>query len=97
MAPKHIVFSDNSASLGDGDTDFDRAAGRLVISTRKGKIVVTSELRENTDIRIVYVSGQTVDAYTIRPGQTVETNVAASGVYIVRDTYGSHLRKLLVK
>ena len=38
-----------------------------------------------------------VDAYTIQPGQTVETPIAASGVYIVRDTYGRHLRKLLVK
>ena len=94
---RSIVFSDNISSLG-GDDDADgNVAENLIIESRQGKIIVTSALRRSTDIRIVNVGGQTVDAYTIQPGQTVETPVAASGVYIVRDTYGRHLRKLLVK
>ena len=94
---RSIVFSDNISSLG-GDDDADgNVAENLIIESRQGKIIVTSALRRSTDIRIVNVGGQTVDAYTIQPGQTVETPIAASGVYIVRDTYGRHLRKLIVK
>ena len=98
MAPKRIMFNDNTASLGgDEDEEFGNVAEDLFISTRPGKIVVTSALRGNTDIRIVNVGGQTVDTYTIQPGQTVESPINVSGVYIVRDTHGRHQRKLLVK
>ena len=92
------MFNDNTASLGgDEDEEFGNVAEDLFISTRPGKIVVTSALRGNTDIRIVNVGGQTVDTYTIQPGQTVESPINVSGVYIVRDTHGRHQRKLLVK
>ena len=60
-------------------------AENLIVKTRRGKIIVISQLRHERDIRIVNVSGVTVAAFTIQPGETVETRVNVAGVYIVNN------------
>jgi hypothetical protein len=90
-APKHaasrINISSNNSSFGiDDDTEQeDKVAENLIVKTRRGKIIVISQLRHERDIRIVNVSGVTVAAFTIQPGETVETRVNVAGVYIVNN------------
>jgi hypothetical protein len=97
---RSIIFSDETSSLRgqEGEPSIgDELAGTLDITTRRKMIVVTSQLRHDTDIRIFGVNGQTIDAYSIQPGQTVETPVGSSGIYIVRDTTGRYIKKISVK
>jgi hypothetical protein len=68
-----------------------------MFSVGRRKIAVTSSLRDEADVRLVNVNGQTIDAYTIQPGETVETNVISSGVYIIRAAGGHYTKKVSVK
>ena len=82
---EQIVFGMADDSVG-GDEDRDPTTGetgRLDIRPGKGKIVVTSTLRYATDVHIVNVAGITLRTFTIKPGETIETPVNLSGVYIV--------------
>ena len=93
-----ILFSHNTGSLEgtldphDGDAD-----GTLIIKSQKHKVVVTSALAESADVTIVNAAGVTVTTFTIEPGQTIETRLPVSGVYIVRTTDGRHQKKLAIK
>lgn len=67
-------------------TDIEEAIeepGQLNISAEDRKIIVKSTLGETVPVRIVNVSGITVRTFNIAPGETVETHVNLSGVYIV--------------
>lgn len=83
-----IVFTDISDASSE---QLPSADGGLLISSERGKIVVTSAMRTDATVRIHTVSGISVAAFTIQPGQTVVTPVSATGVYIV------NRKKLLVK
>ena len=97
-AARRIVFGGSASSLGDGGRQMsDDLTENLIIDALHGKIVVTSALRQDTDIRIFNVSGQTVDAYTLQPEQVVTTPISVSGIYIVRTADGKYLKKLFVK
>ena len=99
-AAKYIVFDNNGSSFAIGDDDPSEGEvgqGSLLFGVGRRKIVVTSSLRDEADVRIVNVNGQTIDAYTIQPGETVETNVNSSGVYIIRAAGGHYTKKVSVK
>ena len=99
-AAKYIAFdsSDSSFAIGDDDPSKGEVGqGSLLFGVRRHTIVVTSSLRDEADVRIVNVNGQTIDAYTIQPGETVETNVNSSGVYIIRAAGGHYTKKVSVK
>ena len=96
---RRIIFNGKNSSLG-GDADPQTGKGlleNLIISDRRGKIVVTSALRSDTDVRIVNVAGLTVATFTIQPGQTIETPVYTTGVYVVRASDGRYQQKRFVK
>ena len=99
VTTRSIIFRQNESQLGGGDDpgQRDEEGASLSISSKRHKIIVTSALREATDIRIVSVSGITIAAYTIEPGETVETHVNNSGVYIVRTADSRYLKKLAVR
>ena len=69
----------------------------LDIASRRGKIVVTSSLRQEAEVRIFNTGGTLIDSYTIKPGETQETNIYTQGVYIVRAHHGRYIKKLVVK
>ena len=99
-AAKYIVFDNNGSSFAIGDDDPSEGEvgqGSLAFGVRRHTIVVTSSMRDEADVRIVNVNGQTIDAYTIQPGETVETNVNSSGVYIIRAAGGHYTKKVSVK
>ena len=100
-AAQYIIFDSSDSSLAYGD-DKDPSQGEvgqggLTFSVGRRKIVVTSSMRDEADVRIVNVNGQTIDAYTIQPGETIETNVITSGIYIIRAAGGHYTKKVSVK
>ena len=78
-----IVFSREFSQMGGQEEDDITATGQLIVTTKRGKIVVISSLQEAKDIRIVNAAGMTIDNYVIQPGETVETSIHTPGVYIV--------------
>ena len=56
--------------------------GGLLIYAKKGKIVVESQRKTEATVRILTTSGLTVNTFAIQPGETVETPIHATGIYI---------------
>ena len=99
-AYSYIVFSNDATSLQDKDIVPDPGedvSDHLFISTKRGKIVVTSALYNDAEVQIYSAGGSLVETYTIKPGETQETNIYSQGVYIVRAANGRFTKKLSVK
>ena len=79
---RSIVFTREPAQMYEEGDEIGEI-GELVIRAKQGKIVVTSTLKEPKNVSVVSVGGAVIDRYTIQPGETVETSVNASGIYIV--------------
>ena len=88
---RSILFSNVNAQMFGEQEDDITSTGQLFIRAAAGKVVVSSTLTEPKQVNIVTASGALVDRYTIQPGETRETPVTASGVYIVNQ------KKLSVK
>ena len=99
-AYSYIVFSNDATSLQDKDIVPDPGedvSDHLFISTKRGKIVVTSALYNDAEVQIYSAGGSLVETYTIKPDETIETNIYTQGVYIVRAHHGRYIKKLVVK
>lgn len=59
--------------------------GGLIIQAGRGSIIVKSNLNMTVPVRIVNISGITLRTFEIKPGETVETPVHLTGVYIVNN------------
>jgi hypothetical protein len=95
---RSIVFSNNPAEI-DMPHEEEKAnePGTLIIKAGKKKIVVESALRKETDVRILSTAGITLNTFTIQPGETIETRINISGVYIVQTADRQFTRKIEVK
>ena len=94
-----IVFSNETTQLQGNDKDMsadDKAYGLDIYAKRK-KIIVESNLRETTEVRIVNATGITVSTFTIEPGETIETDITIAGVYIVRADNGRYTKKIALR
>ena len=96
---RSIIFSDEQTQLESKDDHDLRGedAYSLSIYAKRKKIVVESNLREITEVRIVNTAGITINTFDIEPGETVTTRVNNSGVYIVQTTDGHYTKKLAVR
>ena len=98
---RSIVFSNDDSEMKGveekGDPRSDEATGSLMVYAKKHKIIVESALTYTTDVRIVNTAGITVNTFSIEPGETVETRINNSGVYIVQTTDGHYTKKLAVR
>lgn len=85
-AARAITFNRVNTNIGSEEESEpgpdERFNGRLIVTSGHGRILVKSELRAETTVRVVNTGGATVRVFTIQPGQTVETP-AAQGIYIV--------------
>ena len=98
-APRHIVFSNEQSVMG-GEHEEDEglgADGRLAIYTQGRNIVVESTLSQDTPVSITNSAGITFASFTIQPGETIETPVPMTGVYILRAAGGRYNKKVSVK
>ena len=93
---RSIVFSDESSKMG-GDDRGNKHGGILDIYAKRKKIVVASTLPHAVDVRIVTTGGITLSAFTVEPGETVETRVNSSGIYIVHTSDARYTTKLSVR
>ena len=64
---------------------------------KKHKIGVTSHMHNVADVGIYTTSGICVAKFDIKPEETIETPVNASGVYIIRAAGGHYTKKVTVK
>ncbi|MBR5929902.1 MAG: hypothetical protein IKZ93_07975, partial [Prevotella sp.] len=82
---RSIIFNrESSQMIGQEENEDDITnTGRLYISAKEGKIVVYSTLSAPEKVCIVNTAGALIDNYTIQPGETIETSINASGVYVV--------------
>ena len=95
---RSIVFAnETNESYMPHEAHNSNEPGTLDIRAGRRKIVVTSTLRTVVDVRIVAASGITYSMFTLKPGETVETRIDNSGVYIVQTTDGQFLKKVSVK
>ena len=95
---RSIIFSDEQTQLqGDKDRETIDEAYSLNIYAKRKKIVVESNLREVTEVRIVNTAGITINTFNIEPGETIETRINNSGVYIVQSADGRYNKKLVVR
>ena len=69
----------------------------LSVKTGRKKIVVESQLKKDADVRIVTPAGITLSAFSIEPGEIVETRIESGGVYIVYAANGKYVKKVIVK
>ena len=97
---KHIIFDGDDASFTISDEDPSKeeiGTETMIFTTSRHEIIVTSNLRVEADVRIYNISGITVANFTIQPGETVNTYIPVSGVYIVHAAGGRYQKKLAVK
>ena len=92
-----IVFDSSDSSFAIGDDPSDKLAGELVFSAKPRKLVTTSSLRQPADVRVYSTSGVAIASFTIQPGETIETDIAVPGVYIIRAANGRYMKKLALK
>ena len=95
---ERIIFdmSDGSSTF-DNDPRQDEAGGELIFYTKTHLVGVKSTLNKAIDVLIVNTSGQTIGSFTIHGGETVETPVPSTGVYIIRAAGGKYNRKVTIK
>ena len=98
---RSIIFGNEQSEIKGvverGDPTKEEAGGTLYIYAQKHKIIVESSLNYTTDVRIVNLAGITINSFTIEPGQTIETRVNSSGVYIVEPSVTRYIKKLSVR
>ena len=83
-APSHITFNSTRSSFeGEDEGSLDGVGGRLDISAQKGRIVVQSSLEYAADVRIFNAAGALIKVFTVNPGETVETRIRQTGIYVV--------------
>ncbi|MCK8623454.1 hypothetical protein [Prevotella sp. E13-27] len=87
--PERIVFSGDHHGLEEEPQS--TLDGSLSIYVKNHKIITTSHLKEPVTICIRNVSGIAIANYVLQPGETQETRVKYTGVYIVNK------KKIIVK
>ena len=81
MAPHSIIFGGDYNGL-EGELQSGLGGG-LEIYVKDHRIIATSHLKEPVVICIMNVGGITLANYVLQPGETQETRVQNTGVYIV--------------
>jgi len=77
-----ITFSSISG-IEELDPTSENSNGKLNIYAEHEKIIVESSCRRTRTVQIQNISGITVRSFTIKSGETIETPIHATGVYIV--------------
>ena len=95
---RSIVFADGVDDLAPYDThDSADEQGGIIARPGRHKIMVSSTLKNEAEMRIVNAAGQTLTTFTLQPGETHETRIINAGVYIVQSTNGHYIRKVAVR
>jgi hypothetical protein len=95
---RSIVFAGDEPNepYGPNTQEADKP-GTIHVSAGKHKVIVKSTLKTTATVQITSTSGITLTTFAIEPGETIETRVSLSGVYIVQTTDGEHTTKIAVR
>ena len=94
---EYIIFDDDDSEIKkEQPIQEDDTFEDLIVKGGRKVIVVKSDLREESEVKIVNMAGITLATFPIQPGETVNTNITVSGAYIVRTTDGRYMKKVLV-
>ena len=98
-APRYIMFNSMSESIGtqDGQEQRDHVSESIEFFAKKHAIVVTSHMQNVADVGIYSASGICIGTFDIQPGETIETPIYNSGVYIIRAAGGHYTHKVTIK
>ena len=96
---QQIIFGQSNSQFGieDQDPSKDDITGNLIVRAKRKMIVVESTLNYTTSVRISSTAGLTIAVFDLEPGQTVETPINASGIYIIQSADGKFNKKLTTK
>ena len=96
---EHIVFgSDSSTGISQQGDPSDGLDGTLKIYAKKRTIIVESTLNHTAEVSIYTPAGIKVASFAVKAGETVETQAAVGGVYIVQGNANKvYTRKLIVR
>ena len=81
---EHITFS-YTTGIGDEQDlmpNSENLTEGLNIYARRGKIIVESYRKTEATVRILTTNGITVNTFAIQPGETIQTPIHATGIYI---------------
>ena len=90
-----VFYGDGTIGQREGSELED--LGGISAHAERHKIVVSSTRKYVTDVRIVNTAGQVIATMSIKPGETIETQIINGGVYIVQDESGEYIKKLAVR
>ena len=98
-AVRQIVFAqdENTYFFDENDPKQAEANGELIFYTQKHLIGVKSSLRNATDVLIINTAGQIINSFIIQPGETIETHIPTTSVYIIRAAGGRFNKKVTVE
>ncbi len=84
---RSIVIGDAKESMFDVEErqKADAADGGLTVRTKRGGIVITSNLKDDTRVRVLSASGITIATFSIEPGETRIVPINAPGIYLVNN------------
>ena len=97
---RSILFdsSDSTFEFGEKDPSKDDIGeGDLLFTVRNHQISVTSSLRHEADVHIYNMGGLVIANFTIQPGETIDTRIDVSGVYMIHADGGRIKKKLAIK
>ena len=97
---RSILFdsSDSTFEFGEKDPSKDDIGeGDLLFTVRNHQISVTSSLRREADVHIYNTGGLVIANFTIQPGETIDTRIDVSGVYMIHADGGRIKKKLAIK
>ena len=94
---RSIHFDSSESSFTIDEDPSDELTGELRFSVKPRKLVTSSTLRKPADVQVYSTSGVVISSFTIQPGETVETDINTSGVYIVRAANGRYTKNLTLK
>ena len=97
ITAEKIVFGGADSTIGN-EKDSRHDYGTLKIYPKKQHtIVLESSLNCAIDVRILTPAGITLKTVTVQPGETLETRVNFTGVYLVQSTDGYYTKKVEVR
>ena len=96
---RSIVFANSGGEqhLQQEDHSSSDDPGTITVGIGRHKILVSSSKRHAVTIRIVNTGGLTIATFDLKPGETVETRVSSSGVYMVESADERYVRKIVVR
>ena len=88
---------ENTFAFEDRDPRTGETSGALTFYVEGVVIGVKSTLTTDVPVQIVNTGGQTIASFTIHSGETIESPVPNTGVYIIRADKGRYNYKVTVK